>query len=192
MRRARQWAGWCGFDEQRWAEHRFEVVVAGNMAKFGQWQLRDFLADTGSRVLVEASSRDMVWRIGLADDERAGSPERGPGLNLLGLALDHPETIEETAELVNRAGGEGIAVPADHLVPHEVRALTDRIRAAACPRRRSCSASAWVSRHSRHRTANSARLRANDARAPVRVQVQQSQKTNEEVRLIIQAYFEQR
>lgn len=25
-----------GFDEQRWAEHRFEVVVAGNMAKFGQ------------------------------------------------------------------------------------------------------------------------------------------------------------
>jgi NAD(P)-dependent dehydrogenase (short-subunit alcohol dehydrogenase family) len=33
------------------------------------------------------------------------------------------------AELVNRAGGEGIAVPADHLVPDEVRALTDRIRA---------------------------------------------------------------
>ena len=40
-----------------------------------------------------------------------------------------PETIEETAELVNRAGGEGIAVPADHLVPGEVRAVTDRIRA---------------------------------------------------------------
>jgi NAD(P)-dependent dehydrogenase (short-subunit alcohol dehydrogenase family) len=42
---------------------------------------------------------------------------------------DRPETIEETAELVSRAGGEGIAVPADHLVPDEVRALTDRIRA---------------------------------------------------------------
>jgi NAD(P)-dependent dehydrogenase (short-subunit alcohol dehydrogenase family) len=42
---------------------------------------------------------------------------------------DRPETIEETAQLVNRAGGEGIAVPADHLVPDEVRALTDRIRA---------------------------------------------------------------
>ncbi len=41
---------------------------------------------------------------------------------------DRPETIEETAELVSRAGGEGIAVPADHLVPEEVRALTDRIR----------------------------------------------------------------
>lgn len=77
----------AGFDEQRWAEHRFEVVVAGNMAKFGQWQLRDLLADTGSRVLIEASSRNMVWGIELADDERAGSPERWPGLNLLGLAL---------------------------------------------------------------------------------------------------------
>jgi NAD(P)-dependent dehydrogenase (short-subunit alcohol dehydrogenase family) len=40
-----------------------------------------------------------------------------------------PETIEETAELVDRAGGVGIAVPTDHLVHDEVRALTDRIRA---------------------------------------------------------------
>ena len=39
-----------------------------------------------------------------------------------------PETIEETAELVDRAGGTGIAVPADHLVPDEVRALADRVR----------------------------------------------------------------
>ena len=39
-----------------------------------------------------------------------------------------PETIEETAELVDRAGGVGIAVPTDHLVPDEVRALVERIR----------------------------------------------------------------
>jgi hypothetical protein len=78
-----------GFDEQRWAEHRFDVVVAGNMAKFSQHrQLRDFLAGSGSRVIVEASPRDSVWGIGLAaDDERANSPERWPGLNLLGFAL---------------------------------------------------------------------------------------------------------
>ncbi|MEU3182916.1 SDR family oxidoreductase [Streptomyces sp. NPDC006923] len=37
------------------------------------------------------------------------------------------ETIEETAELVTAAGGEGIAVPTDHLVPERVRALTERI-----------------------------------------------------------------
>ena len=78
-----------GFDEQRWAEHRFDVVVAGNIAKFGQHPLlRDFQAGTGSRVLVEASPRDRVWGIGLAaDDERAGSPERWPALSLLGFAL---------------------------------------------------------------------------------------------------------
>jgi ribA/ribD-fused uncharacterized protein len=78
-----------GFDEECWAEHRFEVVVNGNMAKFGQHrQLRDFLAGTGSRVLVEASPLDRVWGIGLAaEDERAGSPEGWPGLNLLGFAL---------------------------------------------------------------------------------------------------------
>lgn len=39
-----------------------------------------------------------------------------------------PETIEETAELVERAGGNGIAVSVDHLVPEEVSALIDRIR----------------------------------------------------------------
>lgn len=37
------------------------------------------------------------------------------------------ETIEETAELVTAAGGEGIAVPTDHLEPERVRALTERI-----------------------------------------------------------------
>ncbi|MCC3376333.1 SDR family oxidoreductase [Cohnella sp. REN36] len=38
-----------------------------------------------------------------------------------------PETIEETAELVNRAGGKGIAVQVDHLDPAQVQALVARI-----------------------------------------------------------------
>ncbi|MFF1510669.1 SDR family oxidoreductase [Streptomyces sp. NPDC058326] len=37
------------------------------------------------------------------------------------------ETIEETAELVTAAGGEGIAVPTNHLEVEQVRALVDRI-----------------------------------------------------------------
>src|SRR5512141_492053 len=41
--------------------------------------------------------------------------------------MDRPETIEETAELVDRAGGRGIAVEVDHLVPDQVRALVARI-----------------------------------------------------------------
>jgi NAD(P)-dependent dehydrogenase (short-subunit alcohol dehydrogenase family) len=40
-----------------------------------------------------------------------------------------PETIEEMAELVDRAGGTGIAVAVDHLGSDEVAALVDRIRA---------------------------------------------------------------
>ena len=41
--------------------------------------------------------------------------------------VDRPETIEETAELVSAAGGEGIAVPVDHLDPAQVAALVTRI-----------------------------------------------------------------
>jgi NAD(P)-dependent dehydrogenase (short-subunit alcohol dehydrogenase family) len=42
---------------------------------------------------------------------------------------DRPETIEETAELVQAAGGEGIAVEVDHLEPAQVEALVHRIEA---------------------------------------------------------------
>ncbi|MEV0007566.1 SDR family oxidoreductase [Streptomyces sp. NPDC047973] len=42
---------------------------------------------------------------------------------------DRPETIEDTADLVTAAGGHGIAVPTDHLVPAQVSALVDRIDA---------------------------------------------------------------
>jgi NAD(P)-dependent dehydrogenase (short-subunit alcohol dehydrogenase family) len=41
--------------------------------------------------------------------------------------MNRPETIEETAALVDEAGGRGVAVQVDHLVPDEVRALVARI-----------------------------------------------------------------
>ena len=41
--------------------------------------------------------------------------------------MDRPETIEETAALVDEAGGRGIAVQVDHLVAEQVRALVARI-----------------------------------------------------------------
>ena len=41
--------------------------------------------------------------------------------------MNRPETIEETADLVDEAGGRGIAVRVDHLVPDEVCALVARI-----------------------------------------------------------------
>jgi NAD(P)-dependent dehydrogenase (short-subunit alcohol dehydrogenase family) len=42
---------------------------------------------------------------------------------------DRPETIEDTADLVTAAGGTGIAVPTDHLVPEQVERLVARIDA---------------------------------------------------------------
>ena len=41
--------------------------------------------------------------------------------------MNRPETIEETAALVDEAGGRGIAIQVDHLVPDQVRALVARI-----------------------------------------------------------------
>jgi len=41
--------------------------------------------------------------------------------------MNRPETIEHTADLVDQAGGRGIAVPMDHLDPRQVHDLIDRI-----------------------------------------------------------------
>jgi NAD(P)-dependent dehydrogenase (short-subunit alcohol dehydrogenase family) len=41
--------------------------------------------------------------------------------------MDRPETIEETAELINKAGGRGIAVQVDHLDQTQVKQLVERI-----------------------------------------------------------------
>ncbi|MFG2749996.1 SDR family oxidoreductase [Streptomyces xanthophaeus] len=45
-----------------------------------------------------------------------------------GSDYDRPETVEETAELVTRLGGTGIAVQVDHLDPGQVQALAGRLR----------------------------------------------------------------
>lgn len=77
------------FDDAVWVSSRLEIVVEGNLAKFGQDPaLRSYLLGTGSRVLVEASPLDRVWGIGLdASDPRASDPSSWLGLNLLGEAL---------------------------------------------------------------------------------------------------------
>jgi len=78
-----------GFDEQAWAAARFDLVIAGNLAKFRQHpKLGAFLAATRPRVLVEASPRDRIWGIGMsAGNPDASRPSRWRGTNLLGFAL---------------------------------------------------------------------------------------------------------
>jgi ribA/ribD-fused uncharacterized protein len=78
-----------GFDEATWLESRFSIVLRANEAKFAQNpELNQFLKQTGSRVLVEASPVDRIWGVGLAqDDEQINNPNLWCGLNLLGFAL---------------------------------------------------------------------------------------------------------
>lgn len=79
----------AGFDENVWSQRRFEIVVDGNRAKFGQHEdLGRYLLGTGSQVLAEASPVDTEWGIGFAADHPdARKPSRWRGKNLLGIAL---------------------------------------------------------------------------------------------------------
>jgi ribA/ribD-fused uncharacterized protein len=78
-----------GFDDRTWNEHRFELVIAGNLAKFSQHDdLRDYLLSTGEQVIVEASPHDRIWGIGMrASAAKANDPRLWLGRNLLGFAL---------------------------------------------------------------------------------------------------------
>ncbi len=77
------------FEDGVWKRHCFDIVVAGNFAKFGQNEaLGRYLLATGDAVLVEASPRDRIWGIGMgASNPKARDPERWRGRNLLGFAL---------------------------------------------------------------------------------------------------------
>ncbi|MGA6164981.1 NADAR family protein [Amycolatopsis magusensis] len=77
------------FDQDTWVARRFDIVLRGNEAKFGQHApLREFLVATGAQVLVEAAPRDVIWGIGLgASNPRALDPAQWRGRNLLGFAL---------------------------------------------------------------------------------------------------------
>ncbi len=77
------------FNEGLWRQHRFNIVIKGNTAKFKQNpELKEFLITTGNRVLVEASPVDRIWGIGMASDHPSvENPNLWKGLNLLGFAL---------------------------------------------------------------------------------------------------------
>lgn len=78
-----------GYDDAAWSAAREQVAVEGNLCKFTQnTALRDFLLSTGDRIIAEASPKDCIWGIGLAeDDPLATVPAKWPGTNLLGFVL---------------------------------------------------------------------------------------------------------
>lgn len=77
------------FEQKKWDEHKYRIVLKGNVAKFSQNErLREFLLGTGEAVLAEASPYDHIWGICLsADDPLAKEPKDWKGENLLGFAL---------------------------------------------------------------------------------------------------------
>jgi ribA/ribD-fused uncharacterized protein len=78
-----------GFDENAWGAARYDLVLAGTIAKFALHpDLAEILARTGSQLLAEASPYDRIWGIGLgANHPDATHPSRWRGSNLLGFAL---------------------------------------------------------------------------------------------------------
>ena len=77
------------FEESKWMLNRFDIVVEGNVLKFGSDpSLLAFLLNSNPRILVEASPRDKIWGIGMdAKNESAENPFKWKGNNLLGFAL---------------------------------------------------------------------------------------------------------
>jgi ribA/ribD-fused uncharacterized protein len=77
------------YDDGQWSAARFDLVVAGNVAKFGQNRLlREHLLGSNDAILVEAAPRDQIWGIGLGRENPAvHDPVRWCGRNLLGFAL---------------------------------------------------------------------------------------------------------
>ncbi len=77
------------FDAKVWNAVRFDIVKAGNRAKFAQNpDLKERLLSTGEAILAEASPKDRIWGIGLDAKTASGmEPYAWPGMNLLGKAL---------------------------------------------------------------------------------------------------------
>ena len=77
------------FDPKIWNQHKFEIVVKGNLCKFGENQeLKEFLLSSGNKILVEASPYDKIWGIGMKEGTPGiDNPTNWKGENLLGFAL---------------------------------------------------------------------------------------------------------
>ena len=78
-----------GFDPTKWDAAKYDIVLKGNLAKFGQHpELLAFLLSTGDALLAEASPYDRIWGIGLGRaDAKKGTPLDWQGQNLLGCVL---------------------------------------------------------------------------------------------------------
>ena len=82
------------WDEQKWIQHREQIMYDGCLAKFSQnADPREILLSTIGKQCVEASPYDRVWGVGMrASSPGLNDPKNWKGLNLLGKALDKVKT----------------------------------------------------------------------------------------------------
>lgn len=78
-----------GYNEIVWKKHREEVMLRALRAKFSQSSvLKEKLLKTGNAILVEASPVDLVWGVGLSEDNvNIHDQSKWRGMNLLGKCL---------------------------------------------------------------------------------------------------------
>lgn len=78
-----------GFNQQQWDEHKYDIVLQGNLHKFSQrHELQAYISTTRPLVLTEANPDDRIWGIGMREGSPgANNPHLWNGLNLLGFAL---------------------------------------------------------------------------------------------------------
>lgn len=74
------------YDDSVWCNKREGWVLQGMIAKYQQNIVeREYLLATGITILVEASERDTLWGVGIAEhDDRIGNPHEWRGANLCG------------------------------------------------------------------------------------------------------------
>ncbi|KAK2047497.1 DUF1768-domain-containing protein [Colletotrichum somersetense] len=91
-----------GFSHESWDQVKSDVVVAGNIAKFGQNpHLGRKLLSTGDRLLCEAAPNDRVWGIGFTA-KHAMVQQQHWGENRLGKALMKARDHLRAEEALNR------------------------------------------------------------------------------------------
>lgn len=77
-----------GFSSTIWDVHKMDIVKEGNLLKFQDPSLRDYLLSTENKILVEASPYDTIWGIGISvNQEEIFYKHLWRGENLLGFIL---------------------------------------------------------------------------------------------------------
>lgn len=77
------------YDEKKWFKHARDLFVQGNLEKFKQNEtLKQFLLDTGDKVIAEASPLDKIWGTGFTrSHKKAANPQAWEGANWSGFGL---------------------------------------------------------------------------------------------------------